>query len=101
MSRCQPESPKSTTTAQAKPKRIRMEVAPQSRGDQPWKVTRNGDRIAQCRTQRDGIALAVTLCWQAWNERGQTSELYIKRPDGTIRDPRTYPRSSDPRKSRG
>lgn len=32
---------------------------------------------------------------------GKTITLKIKRPDGTIRDERTYPRSSDPRRIKG
>lgn len=81
-------------------KRIRMEVCPQSRGERPWKVTRNGDRVGQCMTQYEGIELARRLI-QIGVAEGRTYTLKIKRPDGTIRDERTYPRSSDPRRSKG
>lgn len=81
-------------------KRIRMEVCPQSRGERPWKVTRNGDRVAQVHSQREGIELARRLIEIGLAE-GNTYTLKIKRPTGEIRDERTYPRSSDPRRSKG
>lgn len=81
-------------------KRIRMEVCPQSRGERPWKVTRNGDRVSQCMTQADGIDLARRLI-EIGMAQGNTYEMLIKRPNGVVRDARTYPRSSDPRRSKG
>lgn len=81
-------------------KRVRLEVCPQKQADKPWKVTRDGQLWGSCRTQADGIALARMLADQIVS-RGDTVTLKIKRPDGKIRDERTYPRSSDPRRTRG
>lgn len=81
-------------------KRVRLEVCPQKRADKPWKVTRDGQLWGGCRTQADGIALARMLADQIV-AKGGTVTLKIKRPNGEIRDERTYPRSSDPRKAKG
>lgn len=80
-------------------KRIRLEVCPQ-KGRWPWKVTVSGRTEYQEQTQADAIARARK--WIAGLlKMGHTATLKIKRPDGTIRDERTYPRSSDPRRSKG
>lgn len=76
-----------------------MEVCPQSAG-RPWKVTREGDVAGECMTQALAIALARMLVDLQLKE-GNTVTLKIKRPNGTIRDERTFPRSSDPRSSKG
>jgi hypothetical protein len=79
--------------------RVRLEVCPQKRGARPWKLTKNGHKVGEMLTQGLAIHAARTLA----NElvvRGGTVTLKIKRPDGTIREERTYPRSSDPRRSR-
>ena len=81
-------------------KRIRLEVCPQSGQAKPWKVTKDGDLWAECQTQEHGIALAVTLGHQ-YAARGELVTLKIKRPDGRIRDERTYPKGSDPRATKG
>lgn len=81
-------------------KRVRLEVCPQKQADKPWKVTRDGQLWGGCRTQSDGIALARMLADQIV-AKGCTVTLKIKRPNGEVRDERTYPRSSDPRKTKG
>lgn len=81
--------------------RVRLEVCPQrGRDGKPWKVTKGGKLWAESDRQSYGIALAVTLAHQL-ADRGELVTLKIKRPDGRIRDERTYPRSSDPRRSKG
>lgn len=84
-----------------KRKRIRLEVCPQSkRGGRPWKLTKDSITYAEFNTQRDTIAAAVTLAKQL-EARGEWITLKIKRPNGEIRDECTYPRSSDPRGTKG
>ena len=81
-------------------KRIHLEVCPQKRAPKPWKVTKDGELMGECSTQADAIALAKAIA-EANVRDGRTATLKIKRPDGRIRDERTYPRSSDPRRSKG
>lgn len=77
-------------------RRRRWEVSP-CKGR--WQVTCDRERISECDTQGDGIQLAVTLCKRRWKDLGQLSTLKIKRPDGRIRDERTY--GADPVRSKG
>jgi hypothetical protein len=81
-------------------KRIRLEVCPQRQAAKPWKVTKDGTLWGSCMTQADAIALGVTLGNQVAANGGLVT-LKIKGRNGTIRDERTYPRSSDPKRSRG
>lgn len=80
-------------------KPIRLEVCPQ-KGEWPWKVTVSGKTEYHEATQSLAInkALRRAACLV---KNGYTVRLNIKRPDGTIRDERTYPRSSDPRRTKG
>lgn len=82
-----------------KPKRVRLEVCPQ-KGRHPWKVTAAGVTQYQEQTQAAAIARAVKHA-HALVKAGGLVTLKIKRPNGEIRDERTYPRSSDPRRSKG
>ena len=83
-------------------KRDKWEVGPSlPREPMPWRVKCNGDVEMYCRTQTDAILEAVKRCWARWRVKGRTATLKIKRPDGRIRDERTYPRSSDPRGTKG
>lgn len=79
------------------PRRVLLEVLP---SESEWHVTRDGDVVAKCRTQADGIDLAKRLVKSQLAD-GRTASLKIKRPDGRIREERTYPRSSDPRRTKG
>ncbi len=80
-------------------KRIRVEVCPRKRaGD--WEVTVSGQWEFRMPTQREAVAVAVRWC-NAEAKAGKLLTLKIKRPNGQIRDERTYPRSSDPRRSKG
>jgi hypothetical protein len=77
--------------------RIRLEVCPSSK---VWRVTKKGTLFFTYVRQADAIAGAVVLAKEL-EKGGQLVTLKIKRRDGTIRDERTYPRSSDPRRSKG
>lgn len=83
-------------------KRVRIEVCPQKGRNKahPWKVTQDSQTLFEHDTQREATTaarlLADTLVMQ-----GRTATLKIKRPNGEVRDERTYPRSSDPRRSKG
>lgn len=82
-------------------KRIRLEVCPQGkRAARPWKLTKAGKVHAQFDRQRDAIKAAITLATQMIM-RGELVTLKIKRPNGEIREERTYPRGSDPRRTKG
>lgn len=78
-------------------KRIRLEVCPQRKR---WKVTKASAIHAKHDRQRDAIATAVLLAKQLVAD-GELVTLKIKGRDGRVRDERTYPRSSDPRRTRG
>lgn len=80
-------------------KRVLMEVSPGGKW-RPWKVTREGDTAGECDTQTDALALAKVLV-KLQLEQGKTVTLKIKRPNGSIREERTYPRSSDPSRTKG
>lgn len=81
-------------------KRIRLEVSP-SKSRKLWSVTGlGGDRLYVADTQTEAIELA-RLYIRTGMKAGYTFTLKIKRPDGTIREERTYPRSSDPRRTKG
>ncbi len=80
-------------------RRIRLEVCPDKRA-RDWKVTVSGEVKFRRPTQREAIAVAVKWC-NAEAKAGKLLTLKIKRPNGQIRDERTYPRSSDPRRSKG
>jgi hypothetical protein len=77
--------------------RIRLEVL-KVKGI--WRVTRSGALEMAFLTQAQAIKGAVTLIRELI-EIGRTVTLKIKRPNGQIREERTYPRSSDPRRSKG
>lgn len=79
-------------------KRIRVEVCP-SDGGLWWKVV-TPRKVYRTTTQRDAIRWAVQWC-NAEADNGKRLTLKIKRPNGKIRDERTYPRSSDPKRSKG
>lgn len=82
-------------------KRIRLEVCPQGkRAARRWKLTKAGELRAEFERQRDAIKAAITLATQMIL-RGELVTLKIKRPNGQIREERTYPRGSDPRRTKG
>lgn len=87
-------------------RRIRYEVLPTAKADrkadpslQAWTVTRQGERLASFPTQAKAVTFATTTARCAWRSCGQLGQVRIKRPDGTIRDERTY--GADPRTSKG
>jgi hypothetical protein len=80
-------------------RRIRMEVLP-ARNPRGWAVTRSGKRVEWNAIKRRAVSLAVLIANQA-ARNGAWISLRIKRRDGTIMDERTYPRSSDPRRTKG
>lgn len=82
-------------------KRVLLEVCPQAVGGRPaWKVTQNSFRVFEHNTQLEAIH-AARLIVDTLLMLSKTVTLKIKRRDGTIRDERTYPRSSDPRRTKG
>jgi len=83
-------------------KRVRVEVCPQKGRDKayPWKVTRDGRLAWEHLTQRDAIGAARLVVELIVMEGGKCT-LKIKRPNGEIREERTYPRSSDPKGTKG
>lgn len=85
---------------QASPARTRIEVCPQSTAAMPWKVTVNSAVMEEFPTQDRAAAAAVGLARRIASEGGKAS-LLIKHADGTIREERTYPRSSDPERTPG
>lgn len=80
-------------------KRVSVEVCPKQ-GAWRWKVTVSGKRVQDEPTQAMAISSARLMIQLLLNQ-GKTVTLKIKRRDGSIREERTYPRSSDPRKSKG
>lgn len=66
-----------------------------------WRVKRGSRVMAVRKTKSAALHIAVNMCREDWQLRKRTSELYIKRKDGSIQDKRTYPRCTDPRKSKG
>jgi hypothetical protein len=82
-------------------KRIRMEVCPAGpRAPNNWKVTVDGTAKHWWDRQSQAIRYAVAMA-HCFAHEGEIVTLKIKRPDGTIREERTYPRSSDPRRKKG
>lgn len=79
-------------------KRIRMEVLPAKPSG--WSVTADGAEVTKAKTQAEAILMA-RIHAELLVGQGRTVTLEIKRRDGTIREERTYPRSSDPRKTKG
>jgi hypothetical protein len=61
-----------------------------------WKVASGGSTLAEARTKAQAVRRGVQLA-----KEGQPSSLQIKGRDGRIQEERTYPRSSDPRKTKG
>lgn len=82
-----------------KRKMIRMEVLP-AYGDMPWKVTVTGAVVIHSMTQNDGVIWARDYIKERLHA-GIAFTLKIKGRDGIIKREHTYPRSSDPRRSKG
>lgn len=82
--------------------RIRIEVAPNKARDRTldWKVTKAGKEYCCARTKKGALEEAMLLK-DATLVGGDTVSLRIKRKDGTYQDERTFPRSSDPKNSKG
>lgn len=78
-------------------KRIRMEVVKKGRF---WRVMQEHTELTLTATQAQSIELA-RMNVEILLGQGHTVTLKIKRRDGTIREERTYPRSSDPKRSKG
>lgn len=52
-------------------------------------------------TQAEAITATIGMCLSHFDATGEPSEVRIKNRQGQIRDCRTYPRSSDPKGSKG
>jgi Uncharacterized protein conserved in bacteria (DUF2188) len=71
------------------------------KGARKWRV-KKGSRTQLVRdTKAEALGEAINMCREDFTLRGRTSELFIKKMDGSIQDKRTYPRSSDPRGTKG
>jgi hypothetical protein len=82
-------------------KRIRIEVAPQKGNTAwPWKITADSVRMEEFPTQEAATRAATGVC-KGLADAGKIVTLKIKLANGRIREERTYPRSSDPRSSKG
>lgn len=79
-------------------KRTLLEVTPA--GASGWKVTRSGRKVSGASRKADAQRAAVQLAHVLANA-GRLVSLKIKGRDGRIQEERTYPRSSDPRRTRG
>lgn len=79
-------------------KRIRMEVLPAKPNG--WVVTADGAVVTKAKTQAEAILMARIHAELLVNQ-GQTITLKIKGRNGRIRLEFTYPRSSDPKRSKG
>lgn len=90
--------------AAVKRKRVRLEVAPQRKAnpDKPWKVTRDSVTLFEHATFREALS-AAKLTADCIVLEGGTVTLKMKRRDGAIRKHGefTYPRRSDPRRTKG
>jgi len=80
-------------------KRIRVEVRPDKAAG-CWKVFAGAELLSEHPTQRKAVAAAAKWC-RAEALAGKLLTLKIKGRNGQIRDDRTYPRASDPKRSRG
>lgn len=80
-----------------KPKRIRYKVSPVKRTG-GWQLTSKARHVSEHPTQGDAIARGVKEC-RAIADAGGFAELMIARPNGQIRDNRTY--RGDPRSIKG
>ena len=83
-------------------KRDRYEVAPtpkSAKGKRPWRLTRNRIVLAHGDTQGELVGLGARLANLRLELVGRLAEMVIKRPDGRIRDSRTY--GQDPERTRG
>ena len=78
--------------------RIRVEVAPVKAGG--WTVKAAGELKFEFNRKSDAVSAGARWC-RSEAAAGKLLTLKIKGRDGKIRDERTYPRSSDPKRSRG
>lgn len=81
-------------------RRDRYEVAPtpaaaRRAGKRAWRLTRNGRILGYGDRQDETVATGAQFARLRWEVRRLRGELVIKRPDGEIRDSRTY--GADPR----
>ncbi|HUR51677.1 MAG TPA: DUF2188 domain-containing protein [Mycobacteriales bacterium] len=62
-----------------------------------WTATSSGQVISRSETKQELVRETIAAVKQG----GQPTSVRIHRADGTIQEERTYPRSADPRSSRG
>lgn len=79
--------------------RIYYEVAPSKAGT-GWTVSRDGKVVERFCTKATAVDVAIE---EARGEagHGQPTSLRIKGRNGRVQEERTYPRSSDPRRTPG
>lgn len=66
-----------------------------------WVLRIDGGAYEAFTTKSVAMRCAREECLDLWGDVGIRTELRIKDAAGRIRDTRTYPRSSDPRRTRG
>jgi hypothetical protein len=79
-------------------KRTRYEVSYHKR-ERKWQTKNNGTVIDYSLTKAEAVRYAADAGRQGWERYSVTSELIIKRKDGTIQDKRTY--GHDPERIKG
>lgn len=82
--------------------RDRYEVLPTPAGTGrrlPWRLTRNGVVMAHADRQQELVDLGGRFARLRLLLCGKVAELVIKRPDGRVRDSRTY--GADPVRTKG
>lgn len=80
--------------------RAYYEVVPVPGDDEGWHVTRDS-HVLQWHADKTGAVLDAVDRAVSEAEQGGLTSLRIKGQDGRIQQERTYPRSSDPRRTRG
>lgn len=81
-------------------KRIHIEVAPQRNRVLPWKITIGGRFIEGFAVRDRAVQVAVGTANGIADDGGLVT-LKLKGRNGQVQDERTYPRSSDPRETKG
>jgi hypothetical protein len=70
-----------------------------SKADNGWRINGKWSPMS-LRTKVEAIRKAVEFAW-FFVARNKTAQVFSHRKDGVIQWERTYPRSSDPRRSKG
>jgi hypothetical protein len=66
-----------------------------------WFITVDGAFAYLTHTKTSASILAIDLCHELWDGKKIMSELSICDRNGRVKEKNTYPRSSDPRRTKG